>query len=209
VTADLPPCGGDGWQGRGGREGALRLPSWPTPSPPRCARHLSPSSGERRGARHRCCALWRPLCPAGISCFPPLLRSRRVSSSPRPVFTVWLLFNGKRGAWSAPLCCFVAQTTRPAGVFAPMGWAGFVPSGLPAPIGQRSGVPSGLTGQTVTGARVWGGTAPPSRATAAQPTRHRRPPRHPGPAGFPRGRWGHYAGGGEVWDKSRRRKMRK
>ena len=80
---------------------------------------------------------------------------------------------------------------------------------LPAPIGQRSGVPSGLTGQTVTGARIWGGTAPPSHATVARPTRHRRPPSTPGPdRGSREGDGGDYAGGGAAWDKLRRRKMR-
>ncbi len=47
-------------------------------------------------------------------------------------------------------------------------------------IAQRSGVTSGLTGQTNTGARIWGGTGyPPSRTTVARPTR--RPPSIPGP----------------------------
>ena len=77
---------------------------------------------------------------------------------------------------------FKARPPRPAGAFAPDGWAGFVPSGLPAPIGQGSGVPGALPARPSPGPGSGAGlatrqAAPPSRDRPG----HRRPPRHPGP----------------------------
>src|SRR5690606_973241 len=89
---------------------------------------------------------------------------------------------GKRGARSAPLCLFMWRTLRAPPVSSPpMGWAGFV-LGAPLRTSCAGPEPFGLAGQTVTEARVWGGTGyPPSHATVARPTRHRRPPSIPGP----------------------------
>ena len=196
---------------RRGMEGSSVAEAWwLTPSPPRCARHLSPSSGERRGARHRCCALWRPLCPAGISCFPPLLRSRRVSSSPRPVFTVWLLVQMGSGARGPHLSvCFIGANHAPAGVFAADGVGRIRPWGSSPHLLRGSETLRPYRPDRHRGPGLgWDRPTKPRHRSATNPA----PPPSPTPrsgAGFPRGRWGHYAGGGGAWDKSRRRKMRK
>jgi hypothetical protein len=95
----------------------------------------------------------------------------------------------------ATLVILLAQTTRPAGAFAPDGWAGLVRMVLRRICaGQNHPAlparPSPRPGPVV-------GRFPPSHATVARPTRTPSPSPTPrSGAGFPQGRCRHYAGGG-------------
>ena len=115
-------------------------------------------------------------------------------SPPRPVAGLAFVSVGKRGALSVPLFfIFKARPPRPAGAFAPDGWAGLVRKVLcRIRAGQNHPAlparPSPRPGPVV-------GRFPPSHATVARPTRTPSPsPNARCASGFPQGRCRHYAG---------------
>ena len=93
--------------------------------------------------------------------FLSFLARGRVSSLPRPVAGLAISKNWEAGrVVRASLVFLLAQTTRPAGAFAPDGWAGLVPPVPPRLRRDERRGPSDLTGQTFTEARTCGGSVP-------------------------------------------------
>jgi hypothetical protein len=82
-------------------------------------------------------------------------------SPPRPVSGLAISKNWEAGrVVRATLFYFKARPPRPAGAFAPDGWAGLVPAVPPCSRRSKREDPTELTGQTFTEARTCGGSVP-------------------------------------------------